>query len=96
MLNFADTWNFGGATCIAFHPGEYIQREEYGVTQGEPDKELLRVDEGFCFITGVRGNFQGSGEKVEIVRDGNRQWLHVESQQQAVVGTATCVRYNLQ
>ncbi len=41
--------------------------------KGQPSLRLIRAEEGFCFLTGVTGSFQGGGETlfVRIEQDGD-------------------------
>ncbi len=48
------------------------------------------VSEGMCFLTGMSGHYQGTGENIHIELDNGYWVLTGASQQQAVTGWATC------
>jgi hypothetical protein len=70
--------------------------QEYTWDQGEPSKnnraiEMTRVDRSVCFITYVRGLFEGWGEFVEIRQEGNHWMLGGSSGQKDVRVKARCI-----
>jgi hypothetical protein len=48
------------------------------------------VSEGMCFITGMMGDFQGTGENIHIELDNGYWVLNGASQQNSVTAWATC------
>lgn len=63
-------------------------------SQGEPPIQLIKQNEGFCFLTGVTGHFQGAGESVRVWIDKDGYWyLGGASQQQGISGQCAVMRY---
>lgn len=79
---------------IAAHAGNV--RKEHAVKQGQAPRYLgINEDEGFCFITGVTGKFEGGGEAIRVYVDRKGNWiLEVRSRQRGVTGWARCVRFD--
>ncbi len=57
-------------------------------------RRMMRVDDGFCYLTAVHGNFRGGGEVVRIWNQDGYWMLGGQSGQQDVTGVATCVSYS--
>ncbi len=72
---------------------------EYEWSQGEGDSnntkdfsvQMTRVDRSVCFLTGIRGKFQGREERVDIVQIGNYWHLQGRSQQIHIRVRARCI-----
>ena len=63
--------------------------------QGEPAVKLIRRDEGFCALTSVSGQFEGSGELVEVYLADDGYWyLGGRSQQQDVAAECIVIRFH--
>ncbi|HEX3344462.1 MAG TPA: hypothetical protein VHS09_07800 [Polyangiaceae bacterium] len=77
---------------------EKIATESAALTTGsfEWDQNLGHVtvmwpvSEGMCFLTGMSGHYQGTGENIHIEIDNGYWVLTGASQQQSVAGWATC------
>ena len=68
------------APCVPDEPGDKAAPNETYRTfkwgKGDPPIEMIRADEGFCFLSGVGGSFAGGGERVRVcIRDG---WWYLE------------------
>lgn len=68
--------------------------EEFNWNQSEAPKPMLTSNEGVCFLTAVQGKFQGTGEQVRVYLENNQWFIHGNSAQSGVGGTANCVRWN--
>lgn len=70
---------------------EYVV--DQGNTSGHWSRELqmTKADHSVCFLTGVKGNFQGEQEYVRIVQDGDRWKLKANSWQNSVAVWARCI-----
>lgn len=70
---------------------EYVV--DQGKTSGHWSGELpmTKADHSVCFLTGVKGNFQGEQEYVRIVQDGDRWKLKANSWQNSVAVWARCI-----
>lgn len=44
-------------------------------SHGDQPIRLLSADKGFCFVSGMGGNFQGSGEGVRVFVDDGAWWV---------------------
>jgi hypothetical protein len=60
-------------------------------SQGEPSKDLGPSDDRACFLTRIRGHFEGVGEYVRVRAFDGRWWLGGGSQQAGVLAGARCV-----
>lgn len=60
------------------------------------DNEAISEQNGFCFLTGVRGDFNGGGERVRVyLRDSEtprRWWFEGNSHVAGVGATVTCYK----
>ena len=56
-------------------------------------KTLIRSDEGVCFLTMVRGKFEGGREWLKVYEKDGYWYLAGESHQEGVMAEATCVRF---
>ena len=54
---------------------------------------MASVDDGFCFLTGMKGSFRGAGEEIRIAVADGRWMLQGSSMQQFVEARARCVAY---
>jgi hypothetical protein len=63
---------------------------EYTWHQGQFATSLARLEEGYCFLTGVAGDFEGGGEAVQIALEDGTWKLGGTSLQQGVSGRARC------
>jgi hypothetical protein len=98
-------WRLGGwsrqkdvaaaARCVKWESGDkLLYTSEYLWEQGEPPiKGRVRDREGFCFLTRVRGDFEGAGERVEIQRDGGYWELYGRSRQDGIAAGMRCVKW---
>lgn len=79
--------------------GKPWRSQEFEWTQGEDNSnntkdfsvKMTRVDRSVCFLTGIRGKFQGREERVNIVESGNYWYLQGRSQQIHIRVTARCI-----
>ena len=60
---------------------------------GVVQEELIRTDEGICFLTGIHGRFEGGGEHVWIEPMGDYWFLRGKSEQLGVRVWARCWRF---
>ena len=73
-------------------PGASIETRTW--SQGEPPVKLIRADEGFCALTKVTGNFEGSGESVQVhVAEDGYWYLDGTSHQAGVCAECVVVRH---
>lgn len=61
--------------------------------QGNSQKQLIRVDEGICFLTMVTGKFEGGGERVRVYRSKDHWYLDGSSKQSGVAAEAQCLKF---
>lgn len=78
--------NVSGGTIISegIQVGGEVQgklrlRGEYHWIKGNDRIQMIPVAEGFCFLTFVSGEFNGGGERVEIIQDGGYWYLQGDS-----------------
>lgn len=70
---------------------------EYVLNQGDTSSkwsgelQMTKADHSVCFLTGVKGRFQGEQEYVRIVQDGDRWKLKANSWQASVAVWARCI-----
>ncbi len=77
-------------TLLASNPAKRYR--EHVWKAGDPPLKLITAGEGFCFLSGVGGAFQGAGEGVHVsLRDG-KWWLEGHSAQPSVWARAISVR----
>ena len=57
------------------------------------DRELIPAKEGICYLTRVSGQFEGSGEHVEVALRGGSWYLRGHSCQNNVVVGARCWKW---
>jgi hypothetical protein len=69
-----------------------VQTYFWHQTFGTPIR-MIRSNDGICYLTLVRGRFQGAGEKVTIANRDGYWWLEGESKQEGVAAEATCVPF---
>ena len=64
--------------------------------QGDPTVKMIGQSEGFCFLSGMGGHFQGQGEEVRVAQAESGEWtLSGTSKQFGVAAEAVSVK-NLQ
>ena len=61
-------------------------------SHGDSPIPLLPANQGFCYISGMGGNFQGGGEGVRIWIDDGTWWLGGHSCQPSLWVEATCLK----
>ena len=61
--------------------------------QGADPVQLIRVDEGICYLVRVAGWFRGGGEAVSIVPRGDYWFLEGQSGQSGVQAVARCWKF---
>jgi hypothetical protein len=67
---------------------------DYSWSGGDP-VQMLRWNEGFCWLTSMGGNFRGFGESVAVEVFGDSWFLSGQNNfQPSVHGSASCVRYS--
>jgi hypothetical protein len=62
--------------------------------QGDGPTVMMSAEEGMCFLTGMEGDYQGTGENVRIENDTGYFVLNGTSQQNSVKAWAACVRWS--
>ena len=69
---------------------------QFWVTKGQQhEQEMIGQDEGFCYLTGVTGDFEGGGEEARIVIKGGSWYLVGKSGQANGVGArARCWKWS--
>lgn len=67
-----------------------LHSEEFSWTQGQPPVQMIRVNEGICYLAFIRGKFEGTGESVSIDSRGDFWFLGGTSQQAGVAARARC------
>lgn len=60
---------------------------------GDTTKRLIAADRGFCFISGIGGNFEGGGEAVRVYVDDGIWWVSGHSQQPTLWVDVTCMEW---
>lgn len=78
---------------------DLIFNREHQWTQGQPERKLASAEDGFCYLTGITGNYRGFGEAVTLelrlnTRGGYDWFLTGRSLQDGVGAKARCVRYS--
>ena len=68
--------------------------DEFYWVQGNSSVGLGPASDRFCFLTQVRGQFEGSAERVRVYISGGSWWLGGTSNQHDVSATARCVPLN--
>lgn len=68
--------------------------QEYNWSQGNSRVPMFNASDGVCFLTAVQGKFEGTGEQVRVYLENNQWFLHGNSTQFGVGGTANCVGWN--
>lgn len=67
--------------------------KEFAWRQGQPEVEMIGVDEGFCSLVYVTGQFEGAGEGVSISIKGRFWHLGGHSAQRGVAARARCWKW---
>lgn len=62
-------------------------------SHGDTTKRLMPADQGFCYISGIGGNFEGAGEAVRIWVDDGMWWVGGHSCQPSLWIDVTCVSW---
>ena len=77
----------------AISGGKFELTGDYNVQQGKGRQDLgVDAKEGFCFLTGISGKFEGRGEEVRVYTQKGRWFLEVRSKQRGVSGRARRVK----
>ena len=63
---------------------------EVGWSQGQPAKGLGPTSDRVCFLTGLKGNFVGGGERVRVYASGGSWYLEGNSAHTGVGAWASC------
>ena len=66
------------------------QIRSYVWSQGQPPVQMIPTSQGVCFLTHVRGQFEGTGESVSVIRQNDHWYLTGESRQSGVQARANC------
>lgn len=67
--------------------------QEFEWKAGQPHVQMLGVEEGFCYLSGFSGAFEGSGESVGVYRKNGKWMLGGTSAQRSVRLRAIAVRF---
>lgn len=67
---------------------------QFSARAGQEFTQLIRVNEGVCVLSGVTGNFRGSGESVSVEPIGDTWYLRVQSGQSQLGAEAVCARFD--
>lgn len=67
--------------------------EERKWKHGDPPLKLVRADEGFCFLSGIGGAYDGHGEGVRVYIKEGDWYLGGTSMQESLWATAMIVRF---
>ena len=59
--------------------------KEFGWVQGDPPIKTIRSDEGFCFLSGIAGKFEGGGEILSVY-PGDGGWWYFDAISNQVMG----------
>ena len=70
-----------------------LHTETYEWRQGEAPVQMIRVNEGICYLVYVRGKFEGYGEVVSIENTGDYWYLGGRSEQVDVAAKARCWKF---
>ena len=70
----------------------HSETQEYTWRKGDPEKEMLSVSEGVCYLTRVQGKFEGHGEAVFVTIKGNSWYLHGRANQ-PLLAKARCWKF---
>lgn len=98
---YSGRWTLGGASsqvgvnatayCIQTAQNDTKLTSEFTWNQGSPTI-VLGSDYASCFLTGIKGKFQGSGERVTISSNLNEWYLGGTSSQFGVAASARCYK----
>ena len=61
--------------------------------QGQSPVQMIPTSQGICYLTYVRGKFEGIRESVSITQDNGHWYLSGDSRQEAVKAGAACWRF---
>lgn len=75
----------------AEHGDTLALSQEFSWYQGNPSTPMGPVDKRVCFLTFVRGKFEGGGEMVRVYSSNGSWYLGGTSQQSGVAAKARCV-----
>lgn len=81
----------GGMTVTGNLRGRIWSSREFIWEQGKSPTRMTEVSKTVCFLTFVRGNFNGDREKVEIVANNSHWFLQGDSNQRHVMAKARCI-----
>jgi hypothetical protein len=62
-------------------------------SHGDPALRLLPADKGFCYVSGMGGDFQGGGESVRVWIDDGTWWVGGYSCQPSLWVEVTCMEW---
>ncbi|HEX5053320.1 MAG TPA: hypothetical protein VFZ65_16205 [Planctomycetota bacterium] len=60
---------------------------------GDAQKRLMPADRGFCYVSGMGGNFQGGGEGVRVFVDDGIWFVDGHSCQPSLWVEVTCIEW---
>lgn len=73
---------------------DYYSKAEFLWQAGQEPVDMMSTFEGFCFMTGVVGKFDGANDRVRIYVLDNRWMLGGSANDESVAIAARCVRLN--
>ena len=82
-------WQAHVQTAHSSMPAPRVVRWQHG----DPPIRLLPAERGFCYVSGISGNFAGGGEAVRVYVDDGSWYIGGQSCQPGLWVEATCITW---